>query len=433
MKKEWKTGLLLLGVFLAVYHLPLESERFRSGLGEALELTRWYAREHVVLCLIPAFFIAGAVSVFVRREAVMRWLGPDAPRLAAYGVASVSGGVLSVCSCTVLPLFAGIWRMGAGLGPAVAFLYSGPAVSVLAVVLTWRVLGVEMGLARALGAVAFAALAGALMAWLFRKSERERARKTAAPAAGGGGAAHPLWQTAVWIGLMAGVLVAANWSEAERGGFFGLVARWKWHLTALCALGMAVALRVWFGAARWKVLGAAGVTALAAWLGGGQPLWPFAAGSAALAWVAASSEGELRAWWEAVWDFTKMIAPLLLGGVFVSGLLLGRPGHEGLIPGEWIAASVGGSGLRAVFVSSLAGALMYFATLTEIPIAQGLLGSGMGKGPALALLLAGPALSLPNLLALGKIFGAKRTLVYAGLVVVMAAAAGWAYGLWASA
>jgi uncharacterized protein len=424
---EWKKVLGVLGVFALCYFLPLERARFQDGLAQGLALTRWYAREHVILCLVPAFFIAGAVATFVRRESVMRYLGPKAPKPAAYGVASISGGILAVCSCTVLPIFAGIWRMGAGLGPAVAFLYSGPAISALALILTARILGWELGVARAVGAVVFALVIGLLMAWIFRKSELDKSR-VAAELSDPGPAPRPLWQTVVWVGLMLALLVFANWSEAESGGIFGLLARWKWGLVAASALGMAAALIFWFGAAWGRVLAVGGAVSLAAFAAPHNVLVPFGVGTVGLVWIAIKTGGELGEWWVSTWDFTKMIAPLLLGGVFVSGFLLGQPGREGLIPSSWVAAAVGGNNLFAVAFSSVLGALMYFATLTEIPVLQGLLGSGMGKGPALALLLAGPALSLPNLLALGKIFGASRTFVYALLVVIMATISGWIYG-----
>lgn len=424
---EWKKIFWLVAVFAFCYALPLEWGRFQSGLAEGLALTRWYAREHVMLCLVPAFFIAGAIATFVRQDSVMRYLGPKASKPVAYGVASVSGGVLAVCSCTVLPLFAGIWRMGAGLGPAVTFLYSGPAISVLAVILTARVLGWEIGLARALGAVVFAVVIGLFMAWIFRNSEMEKS-KAAAAVSDPGPPLRPLWKTVTWIGLMVALLIFANWSEAEANGLFGVLARWKGLLTAGSALGLAGALVAWFGAAWFRVLAVVGGVSLAVFAAPQNTMVPFAVGTVGLVWIAVTTGGELGEWWTSTWDFTKMIAPLLLGGVFISGFLLGQPGHEGLIPSEWVAAAVGGNGMLAVAFSSVVGALMYFATLTEIPILQGLLGSGMGKGPALALLLAGPALSLPNLLALGKIFGAKRTSAYALLVVIMSTLAGWVYG-----
>ena len=417
----------LTALFLALYHLPLGSPRFQAGLSEALELTRWYAREHVVLCLLPAFFIAGAIGTFVRQESVMRHLGPAAPKAAAYGVASISGGILAVCSCTILPLFAGIWRMGAGLGPAVAFLYSGPAISALAVILTARVLGPQMGIARAVGAITFSVVIGLIMARIFRGGEKARTAAAAAQPAPDPGA-RPLWKTAVWIGLMLAVLIFANWSEADReAGFFATVARWKWPVTAAAALGIGVALIRWFGLAPWKVGLAAAATAAAAFLSPAHPLIPFGVGIVALGWMTSTAGGELGDWFESSWGFAKQITPLLLGGVFVSGFLLGRPGNEGVVPSEWVAAWVGGDSLGAIFLSSIIGAFMYFATLTEIPILQGLIGSGMGQGPALALLLAGPALSLPSMLAIGRIFGARRTAVYCLLVVIMATFTGWLY------
>lgn len=417
----------LTALFLALYHLPLGSARFQAGLSEALELTRWYAREHVVLCLLPAFFIAGAIGTFVRQESVMRHLGPSAPKAAAYGVASVSGGILAVCSCTILPLFAGIWRMGAGLGPAVAFLYSGPAISALAVILTARVLGPQMGVARAVGAVVFSVVIGLIMARIFRGGETARTTTAAAQPAPAS-SARPLWKTAVWIGLMLAVLIFANWSEADReAGFFSAVARWKWPVTAAAAMGIGVALIRWFGLSTWKVGLAAATTTAAAFLSPGHPLIPFGVGIVALGWMTSTSGGELGDWFESSWGFAKQITPLLLGGVFISGFLLGRPGHEGVIPSEWVAAWVGGDSIGAIFLSSVIGAFMYFATLTEIPILQGLIGSGMGRGPALALLLAGPALSLPSMLAIGRILGTRRTVVYCLLVIVMATITGWLY------
>lgn len=424
---EWKGLSWAAGIFAVCYFLPVGSARFEAAVHEGLALTRWYAREHVIFCLVPAFFIAGAIATFIRRDAVMRYLGPRAPKPVAYSVASVSGGILAVCSCTVLPLFAGIWRMGAGLGPAVTFLYSGPAISALAVILTARILGPELGMARAVGAVAFAVLTGLIMAWIFRKSETVKARE-AAELPEPGPAPRPLWQTIVWLGLMMALLVFANWSGWESSGVFGWVAKAKWILVAVCGLGLGLSLRFWFQASPGKLLVAAAGIVAAALAARGNMQVPFAVGSVGLFWITATSDGELGEWWAATWDFTKMIAPLLLGGVFISGMLLGRPGNEGLVPSAWVEAAVGGNGFPAVLLSSILGALMYFATLTEIPILQGLLGNGMGKGPALSLLLAGPALSLPSLLALGRVFGAKRTGVYALLVVTFSTIAGCLYG-----
>ncbi len=425
--REWKPLAWIAGVFLLFWHLPVGTPRFDGAVTEALALTRWYAREHVLLCLVPAFFIAGAVSVFVNQASVMRYLGPGAPKLLSYGVASVSGTILAVCSCTVLPLFGGIYMNGAGIGPATAFLYAGPAINVLAIILTARILGVEMGVARAVAAVAFALLLGLFMHVLFRRSEEERARGFAeAPAHEGG---RPLWQTAVFFASMVGVLVFANWGPpADPVGAWALVHAWKWRITGASALLLAFALVRWMGMHVRAVGAVAALSSALALAFPARPLLAFGAGVVGLSWVASRSTGEAGDWFAASWGFAKQILPLLLLGVLAAGLLLGRPGHEGLIPSAWVAGAVGGNSLEANLFASVAGAFMYFATLTEVPIIQGLMGSGMGKGPALALLLAGPALSLPSILVLRSLMGIKRTLAFLGLVVVMATAAGMLFG-----
>jgi hypothetical protein len=427
-KKEVKTGLTLLGVFLALYFLPVGSARFDSAVTESLELTKWYAREHVVLCLLPAFWIAGAIAAFVSQGSVMRYLGPKAPKPLAYGVGAVSGTILAVCSCTVLPLFAGIYRMGAGLGPATAFLYSGPAINVLAIILTARVLGAELGLARGLGAIVFSVIIGLAMALLFRKEEQAKNAKaaqipTAEPA-------RPLWQTAIFFATLVGILVFANWGGTDSGsGFFAAVAGVKWRLTTLLGLVLALQLWRWFKLPGWRIATVVATAAVVALLVPGHPAWPFFAGVLGLGWLTAGRDDEAGEWFAQSWNYAKLILPLLLGGVLIAGLLLGRPGHEGLIPSGWISQFVGGNSLGANFFASFAGALMYFATLTEIPILQGLIGNGMGSGPALALLLAGPALSLPNMLVINSIIGPRKTVAYVGLVVCMATLSGWLYGI----
>jgi uncharacterized membrane protein YraQ (UPF0718 family) len=337
---------------------------------------------------VPAFFIAGAIGVFLSQAAVMRYLGPRARAAVAYPVAAVSGSVLAVCSCTVLPLFAGIYGRGAGLGPAAAFLYSGPAVNVLAIILTARVLGPGLGLARAVGAILFALVIGLLMQLIFRGEERARA--AAAPAAlpaeeGGRG----LGRSALFFAAMIGVLVFANWARPDAPrGLFAAVFGLKWILAGACLLGVLAMLAAWF------------------------------------------RREEVAEWVAASWGFAAQILPLLLGGVLVAGLLLGGPGgaERGLIPAGWIARLVGGESLGANLFASVAGALMYFATLTEVPILEGLRAGGMGDGPSLALLLAGPALSLPNLLVIRSVLGTRKTIVYLVLVVLMSTAAGLLYG-----
>jgi uncharacterized membrane protein YraQ (UPF0718 family) len=426
-KSEWKPLAFIVAVFLAAFYLPSGAPRFDNAVGESLQLVRWYAREHVILCLIPAFFIAGAIGVFVRQESVMRYLGAKANKVLAYGVASVSGTVLAVCSCTVLPLFAGIYRMGAGLGPASAFLYSGPAINVLAIVLTARVLGIELGTARAIGAVVFSILVGLGMHFIFRKEETARMEEQMnAPVPE---ATRPLWRTVSYFALMIAILVFANWGKpgTDRGFWYGVYAA-KWWITGISALLFAVVLVKWFGAAWWKITLAALLTVALAVIFPVKPLLAFGAGAVSLSIITSTAEGELKDWFDSTWGFAKQILPLLLLGVLAAGFLLGRPGHEGVIPSHWVSDSVGGNSLWANLFASVAGAFMYFATLTEVPILQGLLGSGMGQGPALALLLAGPALSLPSMLVLSSIMGFKKTFVFVMLVIIMATITGLIYG-----
>jgi len=434
-KKEWKPLAIIIAVFAVFYYLPVDwlqaSQRIENAIWEALHLVKWYAREHVLLCLVPAFFIAGAVGVFVSQAAVMKYLGPKANKVLSYGVASVAGTVLAVCSCTILPLFAGIYRMGAGLGPACAFLYSGPAINILAIVLTAAVLGPEMGVARAVGAVAFAVIIGLCMHFIFRKEEL--AKLEAAGELPEPEVKRPLWQNALYFAAMVGILVFANWGRPESAsGLWHFIYSSKWLITSLFAAGLAIILVVWFNVDRWKTLAAALVVAVSALVLPGQPAVPFVLGVIGLTLLITTekkdAEGELNEWFSTSWDFAKKILPLLFYGVLIAGALLGRPDHEGLIPSQWIAGLVGGNSLWANLFASVVGAFMYFATLTEVPILQGLIGAGMGKGPALALLLAGPALSLPNMLVIRSVMGTKKTVVFVALVIIMATISGIIYG-----
>jgi uncharacterized membrane protein YraQ (UPF0718 family) len=427
-RHELKVFGWLAAVFATVYFLPVGTPRFDGAVTEALELTKWYAREHFVLCLLPAFWIAGAIAAFVSQASVMRYLGPTAPKPLAYGVGAVSGTILAVCSCTVLPLFQGIYRMGAGLGPATAFLYSGPAINVLAIIMTAKVLGAQLGIARAVGAVSFAVVIGLLMAAIFRREEQEKVAAAAAlpePEAG-----RPLWQTAAFFAVLVGILVFANWGAASQAtGFFAAVYAIKWRLTSALGVTLGVLLWRWFRIEPLRIAAVAVASLLVAVAVPGHPTWPFLVAVLGLAWLTAGRGDEAGEWFNQAWSYTKQIVPLLLGGVLVAGFLLGRPGHEGLIPSAWIIGLVGGNSVAANVFAAVSGAFMYFATLTEVPIVQGLVGSGMGAGPSLALLLSGPALSLPSMIVINSILGPKKTVAYISLVIIMAAICGWAYGL----
>ncbi|MBA4397746.1 MAG: hypothetical protein C0394_10265, partial [Syntrophus sp. (in: bacteria)] len=355
--KEWTKFLILAAVFLAAYYVPWDHPVIRQSGFEAFMMLQEYAREHVLTCLVPAFFIAGAIAVFVSQASVLKYFGVQAKNILSYSVASVSGTVLAVCSCTVLPLFAGIYTRGAGIGPATAFLYSGPAVNVLAIVLTAKVLGWKLGLARAVGAVVFSVIAGLAMAWIYREDDENRAAG-AVYLPEEDDKSRPLWQDALCMLTMVLILVFAAWAKPAPGdgGVWALIFSIKWHVTVGLLIALAVMLKNWF------------------------------------------TREELVNWVHATWGFMMQIFPLLLAGVLIAGFLLGRPGQQALVPESFIVALVGGNSLWANLFASLAGALMYFATLTEVPILQGLIGSGMGQGPALALLLAGPALSLPSMI-----------------------------------
>lgn len=427
-KKEWKPLAIIVVVFLACFYLPVGIPRFDNAVMESLQLVKWYAQEHVLLCLVPAFFIAGAIAVFVSQASVMKYLGANAPKVLAYGVASVSGTILAVCSCTVLPLFMGIYRMGAGLGPATAFLYSGPAINVLAIILTARILGLQLGIARAVGAVLFSVVIGLLMHFIFRKEELEKAKAAAQlPEAE---VERPLWKNGLYFGAMVAILVFANWGKPDQTeGFWHMLYAWKWVLTSVSALALGAMLMTWFSVRWWKVAATAAALACIAFLIPHKPMIPFVMGVFALILITNTSGEEMQSWFSSTWTFAKQILPLLLFGVLAAGFLLGRPGEEGLIPSQWIAGLVGGNSLWANLFASVVGAFMYFATLTEVPILQGLIGSGMGKGPALALLLAGPALSLPNMIVIRSVLGTKKTVVFVSLVIVMATISGMLFGV----
>lgn len=323
-----------------------------------------YLSAHVLTCLVPAFFIAGAIAVFVSQASVIKYFGARAKKALSYGVASVSGTVLAVCSCTVLPLFSGIYQRGAGIGPATAFLYSGPAINVLAIVYSAKLLGFDLGAGRALGAIVFSIIIGLIMAFLFRKEEKEKVAQTLALGMPEGGKKG--YVLLIYFASLVSILVFASQK--------------RWILTGVSFFILFIALRLWY------------------------------------------DKDEIKEWLSATWGFVKLITPWLLLGVFVAGMI------KTLIPETWIQHWLGGNSIRSNFIASVFGALMYFATLTEVPIIKAFLDMGMGRGPALALLLAGPALSLPSMIVIIRVMGAKKGFTYIALVVIMATITGMGFG-----
>ena len=442
LKKEFKILAWITAGFAFAFFLPIETARFNTAIAATLDLAKWYAREHFILCLLPAFFIAGVISVFVSQASVLKYFGAQAKKWVAYTVAAVSGTILAVCSCTVLPLFSSIHKRGAGLGPAIAFLYSGPAINILAIILTARILGLEMGVARTIGAVSFSVLIGLSMAFIYRKEEKakkeEQMNITAPPEE------RPMWQTAFHFFTLVLILVFANWgkpAEGDTSSTWYYIWAYKWYITGFFGLMLGYSL-IKILKIKWQwVLAAVIATALSAVLTSNfinnqkfVPLIPMLIAIISLSLITLSDKNneENKAWTIATWDFAKLIIPLLALGVVAAGFLLGST-HDGktiagVIPNEWISALVGGNSVFSNFFASVVGAFMYFATLTEVPIVQGLLAAGMGKGPALALLLAGPSLSLPSMLVIRKVMGTQKTVVYVILVVVFSTIAGLIFG-----
>lgn len=440
-KKEWKILFWMIAVFALLFFMPLNSKQFTTAINATLDLSQWYAQEHVVLCLLPAFFIAGVIAVFISQGAVLKYFGACAKKWLSYSVAAISGSILAVCSCTILPLFSSIYKRGAGLGPAIAFLYSGPAISILSIILTTRILGVEMGLARMMGAILFSIVIGLLMSFIFHKEEKvkqeEQMHIVPPPEK------CPMWQTAFHFFSLILILVFANWgapADSDKGLWYAIFT-YKWQITGFLALVFCWSLiRILKLSARWVCIGAI-ATILSIVFANHfiirsqfVPLIPMLVGITSLSLILFFDKRneENHEWLLSAWGFAKQILPLLVIGVLTAGFLLGST-HDntsiaGIIPNEWIQWAVGGNSLLSNFFASFTGAFMYFATLTEVPIIQGLLASGMGKGPALALLLAGPSLSLPNMLVIQGVLGMKKTIVYVALVIVMATFSGFVFG-----
>ena len=333
-----------------------------SGVGELLE----YLQAHVVTCLVPAFFIAGAIAVFVSKQSVLKYFGAEAKKTISYSVASVSGAILAACSCTVIPLFAGIYRRGAGIGPATAFLYSGPAINILAIVFTARVLGFKVGAARAVMAVVMAVVIGLVMAFLYKDENRKEVKSLKMQDEKGSTLRNGLF----FLDLVLILVIGASKLENT--------VKWPAIFVLLLVLVFIVV--------KWQ------------------------------------DRSDTDMWFSETWNLAKMIFPYLVVGVFVAGVM------KEVLPPEYVSKYVGGNSVSANLIASVAGAFMYFATLTEVPIVESLMSLGMGEGPELALLLAGPALSLPNMLAIRQVLGTKKTLTYIGLVVVFATVSGIVYG-----
>lgn len=442
-RKELRTLLTVAVVFGIAFFLPTRVAVFRQAIDAALDLIRWYAREHVILCLLPAFFIAGIISVFISQNTILKYFGANAKKWLAYSIASVSGSILAVCSCTILPLFSSIYKRGAGLGPAIAFLYSGPGINILAIILTARILGWEMGIARTVGAIFFSIAIGLLMSIIYREEEQEKREKQFdIPARPG---QSPLRHTLLLLFAMMLILIFANWGKPDNANnsvVWDAIWRFKWHITALFGLILATILVVALKIKPAKVLIVVGLTAASGLIANTFiatekfiPLIPVLTGFAGLSIITLGDRqnNDNREWTLASWDFAKQMLPPLAAGIIIAGFLLGST-HDGyripgVIPDEWVASLVGGNSFVSNLFASVLGAFMYFATLTEIPILQGLISAGMGKGPALALLLAGPSLSLPNMLVIRSVMGNRKTFIYVVLVIVMATISGILFGL----
>lgn len=438
MKRELTIFSILAAIFLAAYFVPFTdfAPKIQNATMDGLYMLQWYARYHTLACVVPAMFIAGAIATFLNKEAVLRHLGPKANKVEAYSVASVSGTVLAVCSCSVLPMFAGIYRVGAGLGPASAFLYSGPAINVMAIFLTARVLGFDLGIARVIGSVSFAVIIGLIMAVIFREDEEKRQVAVMQlpdppPARRGMG------QTFVFFAAMILFLVFSDWASPSQTVIEKSDGT-KMQVAVLIETTETIRVQVEEPVGNLKkgtklIIPTAEIVGRTVATPDGyewaavvhQYRWygAFACLGATLLMVSTwFGRDELSEWMSQTWTFAKSIVPLLFGGVFVTGFV------GALIPEELVATWVGGNSFQANFAASLIGAMWYFATLTEIPILEALIGLGMGKGPALALLLAGPALSLPSIAVIYSVIGFKKTFVFCSLTVVLSAVVGMGFG-----
>lgn len=442
IKKELKILFWIAAVFAAVFFMPIGNQTFTTAIAATLDLSKWYAQEHVVMCLLPAFFIAGVISIFVSQEAVLKYFGANAKKWLAYSVAAVSGTILAVCSCTILPLFSSIYKRGAGLGPAVAFLYSGPAISILSIILTTRILGAEMGIARTIGAVGFSIIIGLIMSFIYRKEEK--AKKEEQMNFPQVEEKRPMSQTSFHFFTLVAILVFANWGSpaaSDTTSLWHYIFYYKWVITSGFALMLCYSL-IKILKIKWQWVFMAAISTIASAVIAKAlitnpafiAIVTMVVGIISLSVITLldKQDPDNREWTLSAWEFAKQIMPMLAIGVVIAGFLLGSTHGStsiaGIIPNTWIEWAVGGNSLLSNFFASFTGAFMYFATLTEVPIIQGLLASGMGKGPALALLLAGPSLSLPNMLVIRSVMGTKKTAIFVLLVIIMATITGYFYG-----
>ncbi len=387
MSKTNKQLILISIIFLIALFVPFSHPKVVNSILEAFMMLSEYAKGHVLLCIIPALFIAGSIVVFLNQQAIIKYLGPKAKKWVSYLIASLSGAILAVCSCTILPLFKGIYKKGSGLGPAIAFLYSGPAINILAIILSYKVFGWRLGLARMVFAILFAIVIGLIMQLIFNKEDQDRVVDEAMFDSSATNELS-LKQITLFIGSMVAILIFVNWAPSNGANrIWDVIFNLKYYITLPFVL----------------------IT-----------LWVI------IKWLNKEKLGE---WVDSTKELAVQIFPLLFGGVFIAGLLLGRVGHQALIPNQWIESLVGGNSIGATLFASIVGAFMYFATLTEIPIVQGLISSGMGQAPALALLLAGPSLSLPAMLVIGKALGLKKTIIYVVLVVLLSTSGGLLFSL----
>ncbi len=369
MNTEWKKFFWLVAAFLVFYLVPMDSGTVRESLSSGLLLLQEYARKHVLTCLVPAFFIAGAIAVFVKKDSILQLLGPQAKKSIAYPVASVSGGILAVCSCTILPLFAGIYKRGAGIGPAVAFLFTGPAINVTAIFLTGNAIGWDFALGRLFFSVVIAIIVGLLMGVIFREDDE----KNAADFPVGMEEEKPYSNRtiALFLFFQFGILIILG---------VQIQPTLKWGIALMFLLGLLY-----------------------------------------LVFFKYQKEDNAE-WVSETWDLTKKIMPFLFVGIFAAGII------EVVIPDRWIHLSVGRNTLTGNAVASVSGALMYFATLTEVPIIQTLMKMGMSRGPALTLFLTGNSLSIPSILVLFNLMGRKKALTYIVLICTFSVLAGWIFG-----